>query len=169
MSTLNTLQEGLHEAWDTLLDGWQRLYSRAAGAITRFTPGGKDRDETSGSKSKELYVRNTGWGVLAAEVFDDNDKVVVRLETPGLDKEDFDLHVENDSLIVRGEKRMERERTHGRYHISQCAYGNFQRVIPLPDEIESSKASASYRNGVLRVELPKSASRQSRIIKVKVK
>lgn len=167
MSTLNQLREGLNEAWDTLVDGWQRLYRRASGAITRFTPGKKAREDDKGTE-QGIAVRSAGWGVLAAEVFDDNDKIVVRLEAPGLDSSDFDLEVLDNYLVVRGEKQVERERTEGRYHVTECAYGRFERAIPLPEEVESAKASAAYQSGVLRIELPKSASQRRRTIKVDV-
>lgn len=167
MSTLHQLREGLNEAWDTLVDGWQRLYRRAAGAITRFTPGKKAREDEQGV-GQEIAVRSAGWGVLAAEVFDDDDQIVVRLEAPGLDKSDFDLEVLDNYLVVRGEKQIERERTEGRYHVTECAYGRFERAIPLPQEVDSGKARANYKNGVLRIELPKVASRRRRTITVDV-
>jgi len=168
MSTLSQLREGLNEVWDTLVDGWQRLYRRASGAITRFTPGEKAREDDNKGTGREIAVRSAGWGVLAAEVFDDDDKIVVRLETPGLEKSDFDLEVLDNYLVVRGEKQIERERTEGRYQVTECAYGRFERAIPLPEEVESGKAQAGYKNGVLRIELPKSASRRRRTIKVDV-
>lgn len=169
MSTMQQLREGLSEAWDTLLDGWQRLYRHAAGAMTRYTPGKSSSKEAAGSEGREIAVRSSGWGVLAAEVFDDDDQVVVRLEAPGMEKSDFDLQILDNYLLVRGEKRIERERTEGRYHVSECAYGHFKRAIPLPDEVETEKAEATYTNGVLRVELPKPATGRRRTIKVDVK
>jgi HSP20 family protein len=167
MSTLHQLREGLNDAWDTLFDGWQRLYRRASGAITRFTPCKKAREDDN-STGQEIAVRSAGWGVLVAEVFDDDGKIVVRLEAPGLEKSDFDLEVVDHYLVVRGEKQIERERTDGRYHVTECAYGRFERVIPLPDEVDSSKAQANYKNGVLRIELPKAASHRRRTITVDV-
>jgi len=168
MSTLQQLREGLNEAWDTLMDGWQRLYRHAAGAITRFTPGSKTGHEANAQEGREIAARSAGWGVLAAEVFDDDDRVVVRLEAPGLERGDFDVEVTDDYLVIRGEKQIERERTEGRYHVAECAYGRFERAVPLPDEVESGKARATYKSGVLRVELPKSASRRRKTIKVDV-
>ena len=159
MSTLHQLRDGLNEAWDTLVDGWHRLYRRAEGAITRYTVGAKAREETVEGEGREIAIRSAGWGVLAAEVFDDTDMVVVRLEAPGMDKDDFDLKVIDDQLVVRGEKRIERERTKGHYHVTECAYGRFQRTIPLPERVASEKAQARYKNGVLRVDLPKAEPR----------
>ncbi|MCB1674950.1 MAG: Hsp20/alpha crystallin family protein [Halioglobus sp.] len=114
-------------------------------------------------------MRSAGWGVLAAEVFDDDDHILVRLEAPGLEKSDFDLEVLDNYLVVRGEKQIERERTAGRYHVTECAYGRFERAIPLPEDVESAKAMASYKNGVLRVELPKSAHTRRKRVAVKVR
>ena len=166
MSTLHQSREGLNEAWDSLVDGWQRLYRRAAGAMTRFTPGKKaDRADDAG---QEIALRSAGWGVLAAEVFDDDDKIVVRLEAPGMEKSDFDLEVLDNYLVVRGEKQIERERSQGRYHVTECAYGSFERAIPLREEVESAKARATYKKGVLRIELPKPESRRRRAMKVEI-
>ncbi|MCB1876366.1 MAG: Hsp20/alpha crystallin family protein [Chromatiales bacterium] len=166
MSTVQQFREGLNEAWDLLMDGWQRLYRRAAGAITRFTPGKKF---TQAKQKEENALRSSGWGVLATEVFDDEDKVVVRLEAPGMGQNDFDLEVVDDYLVVRGEKRTESERSEGRYHMTECAYGSFERAIPLPEEVDSDKARASYTSGVLRVELPKTKIHRRRSIKVVVR
>jgi HSP20 family protein len=168
MSTLHQLRQGLNEAWDTLVDGWQRLHRHAAGAITHFIPGKQADKDSNTEAEREISVRSAGWGVLAAEVFDDDNNIVVRLETPGMEKADFDLEVLDDYLVVRGEKRIERERTEGRYHVNECAYGRFERAIPLPGEVEPDKSQASYKNGVLRVELPKAASPGRRTIKVDI-
>lgn len=169
MSTIQQLTEGLNEAWDTLVDGWQRLYRRAAGAITRFSPGEKARSKEPGGDVQDIAVRNAGWGVLAAEVFDDDDTVVVRLEVPGMEKGDFNLQVLDNYLVVRGEKQVEREHTEGHYYVTECAYGKFERAIPLPEDIEGSKARATYSNGVLRIELPKAETGRRRTITIDVK
>jgi HSP20 family protein len=74
----------------------------------------------------------------------------------------------DNMLIVRGEKRMQREREDGNYHIVECAYGSFERAIPLPAEVDANKAKADYKRGVLKVELPKLKEEKSTSIKVKV-
>jgi HSP20 family protein len=164
MSTLQQVREGLNEAWDSLLDGWQRLYRRAAGAITRFTPG---RQTDQAVANRDSGGRSIGWGVLAAEVFDSDDSIVVRLEVPGMDGDGFDIQVQGNNLVVRGEKQLVHEQTRGHYRVTECAYGRFQRVVPLSEEVDGEGAHASYRHGVLRVELPRSR-RSRRTIKVNV-
>jgi HSP20 family protein len=168
MSTLQQLREEMTHAWDRIVEGWGNIYRRASGALTRFTPGAQ-KGESNDAERQELVTRSSGWGLLAAEVFDDDDRVVVRLEVPGLDTDDFDLQVIDDYLVVRGEKRVVRERTQGRYHVSECAYGRFERAIPLPEEVDSGAASAGYKDGVLRVELPKSTPRRRRTIQIDVR
>jgi len=158
MSPFQHLRDEFSHAWDALLDGWQRLYRRAAGAMTRFTQGAEA--QVDDEASTEIAERSAGWGVLAGEVLDGEDKIVVRLETPGMNKDDFDLEVIGDYLIVRGEKRVTREETRGRWQITECAYGRFERSVPLPAPVSGNEASATYEQGVLRVELPKRQPRE---------
>jgi HSP20 family protein len=160
MSALHQLKQGLNEVWGSVREGWERLYQRAAGAITRYTPGKK----TGELANVEMADRSAGWGVLAAEVYDDDNAVTVRLEAPGMKKGDFDIEVVDDYLVVRGEKRYEKERKEGRFHVTECADGVFERAVPLPAEVDVSKAKARDKRGVLSVTLPKTtASRRRRI------
>lgn len=165
MSTLQQIRQGLGEAWESLRDGWMKLYRRAAGAITRFTPG--DRADDS-EQLNEINLRSAGWGVLAAEVFDGENEVLVRLEAPGMEKSDFNLEVVDDVLVISGEKHLDRQRSEGSYQVTERAYGYFERAIPLPAEVETNKATASYTSGVLRVELPKAGNDRRRARQVPV-
>lgn len=164
MSTFDQIREGMTQAWGSLMEGWRQLYTRAAGAMTRFRP--RSGTEDPGG---ELLLRSAGWGVLAGEVYDGDDEVVVRIEAPGMEPGDFDLQVVEDALVISGEKQLQRERSEGRYRLTECAYGSFRRVLPLPDEVDADRARASYRRGVLRIELPRASSRRRRSIKVDVR
>ena len=90
----------------------------------------------------------------------------VTAELPGLEQKDFDLSLTGDTLVLRGEKREEHEDKAGGWHAR--TYGRFERAIPLPVEIDTEHASAEFKNGVLRVHLPKSpqARQQSKRIPV---
>jgi HSP20 family protein len=76
--------------------------------------------------------------------------------------------VVGDALVVRGEKRFEREESEGRWRVLQCAYGSFRRVVPLPAPVLADRAKASYRNGVLKIELPKAAPGKPQTLAIKV-
>ncbi len=153
MSTFKQITEGLNKAWDSITEGWQQLSERTAQALTRFNPIHHE-DETD---SKEIQVERAAnrWGLLAAEVSETADAVTVRLEIPGMEANSFDIQVVDDVLIVRGEKRVEKEEKRGRYYIMECAYGAFERAVPLPTHVDDSQATATYRRGVLKVTLPK--------------
>lgn len=167
MSTLQQVREGLHQALAPIAEGWQKLYQKAAGAMTRFSPA-KGRDKTEDQGANDLVKRSTGWAMLSAEVFDDNENVIVRLEAPGLEKDDIDIDVVDNYLIIRGEKKVEQERSEGIYHVTECAYGLYERAIPLPEEVDPAKAKAQYKRGVLKVELPKKQSAQRKRISVSI-
>lgn len=165
MDRLSELRHGLEEAWHSVADGWRHLTERAAGALTRFSPSNKPAETQP--PTGELTIPAAGWALLAGDVFEDDAKVVVRLEVPGMEKQDFELEVHDDVLLVRGEKRYEHEATEGRYRVRQCAYGSFHRSIPLPAPVVGEKAAASYRNGVLRIELPKAEHARARRIDIR--
>ncbi|GIX30875.1 MAG: hypothetical protein KatS3mg124_1347 [Porticoccaceae bacterium] len=86
-----------------------------------------------------------------------------------MDPEDFDVEVVDDWLVIRGEKRFEREETRGNWRVAECAYGSFERAIPLPAAVDPERARAQYRKGVLRVELPKRQSERRRLVPVRVR
>ena len=155
MATLIQLRQGLGQVWDSIVEGWNSLTQKASSAITRFSQPSKSGKDVDNQELVEASHRNIGWGVLAAEVFDDSKQVIVRIETPGMKRSDFEIEVVDDILIIRGEKRTERESTRGRYHVVECAYGRFERAIPLPAPVDQSRARAKYQKGILRIELPK--------------
>jgi HSP20 family protein len=160
------LKNGAEHAFESLSEGWRDLRARAGEALTRFrlpVPSRSDArsaDEDPGEPLPSLQR----WGFMAADVFEDDRRVVVRLEAPGMHKDDFAIELEGATLTIRGEKRIDREQKKGGWHLRQCAYGTFRRSIALPVEVQPDKCSAHYRDGVLRIELAKAeGARSSRI------
>lgn len=152
---LDEIKQGFSSLWDSVAEGWQRLRQSAASALTGFKPGSDTQLPQQTEVDDAFYVPSRSWSMLGGDVFEDDTRVVVRVEVPGMDKQDLDLEIQGDVLIVRGEKKFERESTRGRYRVLQCAYGSFRRVVQLPTQVMADQAKASYRNGVLRVEAPK--------------
>lgn len=150
---IDEIRQGFGALRDTVAGGWERLRRGASGALTRYKPG----TPTALPAQADIDAPSSGalWAMVGGDVFEDERRVVVRLEAPGMAKDDFELEVLGDSLVVRGEKRFQRESSEGRWRVVQCAYGSFQRVVPLPAAVQSQQARATYRDGVLRVELPK--------------
>lgn len=165
---LDEIKQGLSSFWDSVAEGWQHLRQSAASAVTGFKPSAQTNLPAKSEIDDAFYIPSMGWSMLGGDLFEDDKRVVARLEVPGLDKNDLDIEVQGDALVVRGEKRFEREGTEGRYRTLQCAYGSFRRVVPLPAAVLADQAKASYKNGVLRVELPKAEQEKPRKLTVKV-
>lgn len=149
----------LSRAWESLSDGWRELLSRSSDALTQFS-GGKG-DASSGARAG--FPR---WSLLAGEVEETDRDVVVRVEVPGMEKEDCRVTIEGNMLHLVGEKRFERETGDSTYHVMERAYGAFRRSIPLPHSVNIDKAEARYRNGVLTVRLPKEGGGKARSVPV---
>ena len=156
MSAFDDLRVELGQAWDTLVEGWRDLWRRAGRAMTRFHLPKLGSEE--GSDESRLAHLSPHWGLVPAEVHDEDDRVVVRLEAPGLEPDDFDVEVQGDALLIRGEKRLSREERRGEYFLTERTYGRFERSVPLPTGVDEHGAKASYRRGVLTVTLPKRES-----------
>ncbi len=166
MKVLEELRQGVEGVWESVSEGWRHLRGSAASALTRFKPGGKS--SVPARVEDDASLPSPGWALLAGDIFEDSKKVLIRLEVPGMEKEDFDIEVREDVVIVRGEKRLEQQVSEGRYRVMQCAYGTFYRTIPLPGPVIADKAKATYRNGVLKITLPKAKSARARTIDIRV-
>ncbi|MFN7087521.1 MAG: Hsp20/alpha crystallin family protein [Burkholderiales bacterium] len=165
---LDNLKESFGTLWGSVADGWRHLWQSAAGALTRFKPGEKTDLPAPAEVDDASYLPGRSWAMLGGDVFEDDKRLVVRLEIPGVQKENINIELLDDSLVVSGEKRFEREETQGRWRVMQCAYGSFRRVVPLPARVKAESARARYRNGVLRVEMLKATPSRPRAVTIKV-
>jgi HSP20 family protein len=103
------------------------------------------------------------------EVFEKEDKYVVRAELPGMKREEIEVSIVEDTLTIKGEKKAESEVKEEGYYLCERCYGSFERSISLPTAVETGKAEASYENGVLEISLPKVPEVKPRKIEVSVK
>ena len=152
---LEHLKENMSAFWGGVAEGLRHLWTSARHALTRFRPSEKTQLPKAEEIEDRSFERTLGWAMLGGEVFEDENRVVVRVELPGMDKNDLDIQVQDGDLVISGEKRFASESTHGCWHRIECAYGSFSRVIPLPAAVQTGAARATYRDGILRVELPK--------------
>jgi HSP20 family protein len=103
----------------------------------------------------------------SVNVSETKDAVVVRAELPGLESKDLEIHVEDDILILKGEKKAERNEDNENYHYNEVSYGSFVRRIGLPSRVDSERAEANLEKGVLKLKLPKVATASAKQIKIK--
>jgi HSP20 family protein len=165
---IESVRQNLSAFWDNVAEGWRHLWRSAAGAVTRFRPGEATNLPSPAEVDDDFYLPTRGWSMLGGDVFEDEARLVVRIEVPGMEKDDIAIEVTDDALRISGEKRFERETTEGRWRVMQCAYGSFHRLVPLPVPVKADAARASYRNGVLRVELPKLNPGRPQAVKITV-
>src|SRR6267143_5065905 len=101
------------------------------------------------------------------DIYENKDQIVLEAELPGMKREDFDLTIENSVITLRGERHFEKKDETDNYHRVERAYGTFTRSFTLPNTVSGEGATADYRNGVLRVVLPKREETKARRIEIK--
>ena len=108
---------------------------------------------------------NKEW-LPSVDVSETEDHVVVRAEVPGMDKKDIDITLSNGLLTIRGEKKMEKKEEKENYRFVESRYGSFSRSLRVPEGVEAEKIEANYKDGVLKVTIPKGESEKSRKIEI---
>jgi HSP20 family protein len=106
--------------------------------------------------------------VPPVDIYEDDKKVVIKLEVPGIDEKDLDVRMENHTLTVKGERKFDSEEKEQNFHRIERRYGSFFRAFTLPSTVDSEHIKADYHNGVLRLELAKKPEAQPKQIKVNV-
>ncbi len=100
---------------------------------------------------------------------EDDKSYKIAAELPGIDAKDIDVSVTGDTLVLKGEKRQEKEEKDKNYFFSERSYGSFQRAFALPDSVDREKIAADFSKGVLTIALPKTAAAQKPQKKIEVK
>lgn len=169
------LKQGAGQAWESLTEGWRDLSARASGALTRFwndadeaPPSNTQEDASASTRTAEQPLPAARWSFMAVDVYGSDDRLVVRIEAPGMTQEDFQIEMSSaQTLSVLGRKRHDAERANSSYALVQCAYGTFRRDIHLPAPVDVERAKASYVAGVLRIDLPRRRLAAQRRIEVR--
>jgi HSP20 family protein len=153
------LSRGLSRTLEHIAEGWRELVHRSSDALTHFTHSKHEVTAPAGS-----YSAFPSWSLLAGEIEETDKEIVVRVEVPGVEKEDCQVTIDGNILYIKGEKRFERATSDSTYHVTERAYGLFERAIPLPGEVDADRAEAGQKNGVLTVRLPKLGGEKGRVI-----
>lgn len=131
-------------------------------------------DDFLGRKFRPLWgerwwpVKDGGIAAPALDLYEEKDEIVAKVELPGLEKEDIEIHVSDHLLTVKGEKKKEEETKRENFYRLERSYGSFSRTVDLPAEVLGEKARASFKNGVLEIRLPKSEEAKKKETRVKV-
>ena len=128
----------------------------------------EDRPATIAQGQGQNWLPDEGEeGQLSVDVYQTPDDVVIKSTIAGVQPEDIDIDINNDMITIRGERREDVEVSEEDYFYQECYWGSFSRSIILPVEVVSEEATASLKNGVLTVRIPKSRKTKSVAVKVK--
>jgi len=102
------------------------------------------------------------------DIYEDEHNITLKLEVPGIDEKDIDVRIENTTLTVHGERKIEKEEKEENFRRVERHYGSFTRSFTLPSSVDQAQISANYERGVLRISLAKKAEAKPKQIKVNV-
>jgi HSP20 family protein len=154
-----------------LLERWQpRVQS-----LTRWDPFSEMADlrremdhifgEFFGRTPSSMAATEAMWSPLV-DIHETKDSFLLMAELPGVKQEDVEVSVEGDTLTLKGERKREAEVKEDQYHRIERSYGRFERSILLPSVVDPNRVKATYRDGVLEVQLPKKEEAKPKAVKI---
>lgn len=102
------------------------------------------------------------------DIYETEEKLVLKAELPGVNSDDVDIEVEGNALVLKGERRLEKNLSEENYHRMERFYGTFQRIFNLPYTVDKGGIKASFKDGVLKITVPKNRETRPEGIKVPV-
>jgi HSP20 family protein len=123
-------------------------------------------NEAFGRGSNDETAWFSGAWSPPVDIYETNDALVMKAELPGFSKDDINIEMKENTLLIRGERKREDEVKEGSYHRTERVYGAFQRSFLLPTTVDQEKVRASYKDGVLELRLPKVQAAQPKRIAV---
>ncbi len=114
----------------------------------------------------EGYEVDKSW-LPDLDVSETDKEFIVRAEVPGIEKDNIDITLTDGLLTIKGEKKHEKEEKEENYHCVERRYGSFARTLRLPSDVEHDKIDASYKDGVLKLVIPKPEKAEAKKIEIK--
>lgn len=131
----------------------------------------KIKSEEDSDVEKVLIEQKDDWlgseGELTVDVYQTDKEIVIQSAVAGVEPEDLDISIEKDMVIIKGKREKQFEEKEKNYFYQECYWGQFSRKIILPAEVNSSKISASMKNGILCIRIPKIERKKKTKISVK--
>lgn len=153
MNYLDNVKVKVNNKLDQLYTNWSSLLDRTKNALTKFSDKESNFDAPKGLLQQWHY--SDGFGLVPIDLCEDDKSIYLRVEVPGMGKNDLSIQVTGTQLLIKGHKKITREEKKDQFHVMECAYGSFQRIIELPCLVDEDKSEASCKNGVLKITLPK--------------
>ena len=150
----------------TLLTRWEpfREFSPQQDRMNRLS---RLFRESYGPDGPEEALTTTSYAP-PVDIYEDEHNITLKLEVPGIDEKDIDVRIDNNTLTVHGERKMEKEEKEENFRRVERQYGSFTRSFTLPSAVDTGQVSANYDKGVLKISLAKKAEAKPKQIKVSV-
>jgi HSP20 family protein len=103
------------------------------------------------------------------DIKENKDSYMIKAELPGVDKENVNVSIEDGVLTIKGEKKVEKEEKDDKTHRVECSYGSFMRSFTLPGKVKVDQVDASYKDGILKLRIPKSEESKPKQVDIKIK
>jgi HSP20 family protein len=116
----------------------------------------------------EESALSTGIWSPPVDIYETETDVILKAELPEVNQKDIDIQVENNTLTLKGERKFEKETKKENFHRVERAYGTFTRSFTLPNAIDQEKIRADYKDGVLKITMPKREETRAKQIRVAV-
>lgn len=157
----------------------QKTEIRATSVMAHARPRARVAAQTA--REKKVMIRNEGEsntataieeteedGQLTVDIFDDGGNLIIQSTVAGVKPEDLDLSITNDMITIRGKRQRHEEVNEENYYYKELYWGTFSRSVILPEEVDSEKAEATLKNGLLTVKLPKKRKDVKQKIRVRM-
>lgn len=122
-------------------------------------------DAVSTARSEEKDMISSTWAP-AVDIYEDEDQLVLTAEIPGISEKDVEIKVEDNTLSIHGERKLEKETKEENYHRIERSYGSFYRSFTIPRNVDQEKIKAEHDNGVLKITMPKKPESKPKTVKV---
>lgn len=116
----------------------------------------------------ELLGKDIEWKP-AADIVERDDEYLIKAELPGVERDDIDIHLENDVLTITGERKLEETKDTDKTHRVERFYGRFSRSFRVPDNVDTSAIKADSKDGVLNLHLPKTEAKKPQAVKIAIR
>lgn len=103
----------------------------------------------------------------AVDVLEDEKQFILKAELPGIEQKDIEISLQDNTIMIKGEKKEEKEEKSELRHRLERSYGGFMRTFQLPSGVDTEKVEAHYKNGILEVTLPKTGEQKAKMIEIK--
>jgi HSP20 family protein len=122
-------------------------------------------EEAVTSRGEDKDMMSSSW-TPSVDIFETENELVLSAEVPGIDEKDIEIKLEDNTLILKGERKFEKETKEENYHRIERAYGSFHRSFTLPPYIDQDKINAEHQDGILKIVMPKMPELKPRKVKI---